>query len=338
MAEDAAHVANKYIEDAKLQSTVADIEDVEYQPDRTILTQLEQKKTLGILIEKPTKTSVSSFEIKRIRSYNVKVKSDKNSCYIRSACCMEDGTIILADLYNRKLKRLHCFNHTVTAYCDLPKKPSQVCMINNAQVAVTMPLKKEVHFISTERKMKTIKKINTDFECYGLAYTNNNLYISDGDTSVYVYTLSGRKLNKFSKDPSGQKLFADIYSLAVSKDATRIYVADYENGLIVLDHNGQVITSFNDERLKGASCCYFTEAGSVLVSGFESNNVLQFTCDGELVGEIIKGDSGKMGNLSVLMEEGINGKGEILSVCCNQQWTMMCINRSTSDNIEVYDI
>ncbi|XP_060608515.1 uncharacterized protein LOC132760543 [Ruditapes philippinarum] len=299
MGEDAANVATNYMEHAKIKSTV---EDIEFQLDRTILTQLEQKKTIGTISEKPTKTADNLFQIKGNQSYNVKVKSDKDSCNIRSACCMEDGTIILAD-DNKKLKRLDSYNYTVTDYCDLPGYPHQVRMINNTQVALTIPLKQEVHFISLEKNMKTTNKINTDFQCLGLAYANNNLYISD-ETSVYMYTLSGGKLNQFSKDQSGHKLFSSIFSIAVSKDATRIYVADYNNGLIVLDNNGQVITLFNDKQLKKPNCCYLTEAGSVLVSGVASNNVLQFTRDGELTGEVIKVDS---------------LKEEIRSVSCNQK-------------------
>jgi sugar lactone lactonase YvrE len=133
-----------------------------------------------------------------------------------------------------------------------------------------------------------------------------------------MYTLSGRKLKQFSKDQSRHKLFTIINSLAVSNDATRIYIADHDNGLIVLDNNGQVITSFYDKQLLGANCCYLTEAGSVLVSGEDSNNVLQFTRDGELIGEIIKADSRKQ---------------VIASVCCNQQMTKMYISRRTDDKI-----
>ncbi|XP_060600984.1 uncharacterized protein LOC132754385 [Ruditapes philippinarum] len=230
MGEHAVNVANKYIKHAKIKST---IENIEFQPDRTILTQLEQKKTLGTLSEQSTKTADNLFlltqleqkktlgtlseqhtktadnlfQIKGNQSYYVKVKSDNNSCDIMSACCMEDGTIILADFSNNKLKRLHSYNYTVTDYCDLPDWPYQVCMINNTQVAVTVPSKKKVHFISLERNMKTTNKINTDFDCFRLAYANNNLYISDSSSTVYMYTLSGRKIRKFSKDQSGHKLF-----------------------------------------------------------------------------------------------------------------------------------
>jgi hypothetical protein len=135
--------------------------------------------------------------------------------------------------------------------------------------------------------------------------------------------MSGRKLKQFSTDQSGQKMFSFINSLAVSKDATMIYVADNNKGLIVLDNNGQIITTFNGKQLEGAICCHLTEAGSVLVSGALSNNMLQFTSDGELIGEVIKADSEKQ---------------EINSVCCNQQMSKMCISRAREDNIEVFDI
>ncbi|XP_060566011.1 uncharacterized protein LOC132725043 isoform X1 [Ruditapes philippinarum] len=320
MAEDAANVANNYMKHAKMKSTV---EDIEFLPDSTILTQLDQMKTLCTLTEKHTKKSVNLFHSKGNKSYNVKVESDNRICNITSVCCMEDGTIILGDGNNRKLIRLHSYNYTVTDFCDLPGFTHQVCMINNTQVAITVPSNKEVHFISLSGKMKTTNKIKTDFECYCFAYANNNLYISDFATLLYMYTLSGRKLKQYNYEKSEDNLFYDIHSIAVSQDATRIYVADFYKGLIVLDHNGHVITSFNGEQLKGASCCYLTEAGSVLVSGQNSNNVLQFTCDGELIGEVIKAKSGKQ---------------NITSVSCNQRMTKMCISRQGSDNIEVYDI
>jgi hypothetical protein len=171
--------------------------------------------------------------------------------------------------------------------------------------------------------MKTTNKIITDFNCFGLAYANDCLYISDEGTSLYIYTVTGRKLKQFSTDQSGQKHFFNILSLAVSEDATRINVSDVDKGLIVLDNNGQIVTTFNGEQVQWAIYCHLTEAGSVLVSGYESNNVLQFTSDGEVIGEVILADI---------------EKPKIRSVCCNQQMSKMCISRDGEDSIEIYDI
>ncbi|XP_060572265.1 uncharacterized protein LOC132730374 [Ruditapes philippinarum] len=319
MGENAENVANKFIEDTKVNKTVSDIE---FHSDRNLLEQLKQNKTIGMLTEKTTKTAENSLQITGGQSYCVKVKSDEQTCDIYSACYMENGTIILADYNNKKLKRLKSHNYTITDCYNLPGEPFQICKINETQVAVTFNSKQEVHFISIDRQMKTTNKIKTGFICRGIAYANNHLYISD-NLSVYIYTMSGRKLKQFSIDQSGQELFSDINSLAVSKDATRIYVTDFDKGLIVLDNNGQIVTTFNGKQLQTANNCHHTEAGSVLVSGYISNNVLQFTSDGELIGEDIKAASGKRG---------------MQSVCCNQQMSKMCISRGDKDNIEVYDI
>jgi hypothetical protein len=93
MADDAANVANKYMEDTKMKSAV---EELDFKHDRTILTQLEQIIALGSQTEDPTKMACSLFRIRGDKSYCVKVKSDTEDCYISSACCLEDGPIILA--------------------------------------------------------------------------------------------------------------------------------------------------------------------------------------------------------------------------------------------------
>jgi hypothetical protein len=275
-----------------------------------------------MLTEKTTKND-KLLEITGGHSYCVKLESDENECSIISACYMKNGTIIQADNKNRKLKRLDSHNYIITDWYNLPGQPWQICKINETQVAVTLPFQQEIYFISVDRQMKTTNKIETGFNCYGFAYAKNHLYISD-ETSVFIYTMTGRRLKQFSTDQSGQKLFSDINSIAVSKNAARIYVADDLKGLIVLDNNGQIVTRYNSKLLQMASYCNLTEAGSVLVSGHDSNNVLQFTSDGELKGEVIKADSRK--------------PAATLSVCCNQQMSKMCISRDGEDNIEVYDI
>ena len=308
MAEEAAHVATKCIEDHK---THVQLVNIGFNPAKAIITQLKERKNLGILN--------NLLNIKGEKSYCIKTESDKKTCYITSACYMEDGTVILADTNNRKLKWLDSVNYTVKDYYDLPGDPWQVCSITNSQVAVTLP-SEGIQFISLERPMKLTNKIKTDFICYGLASASNNLYISDTET-VYIYTLSGSKVRQFSNNASRPDLFSEIRFLAVSADASRIFVADDSKGLIVLDNNGQVVSTFSGEKLQRACCCCcVTESGSVLVSGFNDNDVLQFTHNGELMGEVV------------------NDKEGVWAVCCNQQMSRMCISLFGRDNILVYDI
>ncbi|XP_053381378.1 uncharacterized protein LOC123556212 [Mercenaria mercenaria] len=264
----------------------------------------------------------SLLQVKGSTKYVVKVQSDNMRCDIVSACTLEDGTIILSDYNNSKLKRLHSSSYTVIDYCDLQWRPWQVCSIDKQQAAVCLRDKKEVQFISLSSKMALTNKIKIGFACYGLSYADGNLYIS-GDTSVYIYSVSGRKLKQFSKDQSGQNLFSDTCSLAVSEDGSKIYVDDFKNGVIILDNNGAVVGRFNDSQLRGAYDCCLTGRGSLLVCGNFSDNVLQFGLNGNLIGEVVKFDDTSASHQAI---------------CCNQQISKMIIGRDCDDNVEVYDL
>jgi hypothetical protein len=299
----------------KDSTTKGELMDIEFQPYNEICLQLKQKGSLGKcmaaadeLLQTHTKTS-----------YSVEEKSDPSFCDIISVCCTDDGVIIVADQNNRRLKRLDKNTFTVTDYYELHGRPYQVSSIRQGQLAVTVRPRK-VQYVSLERQMKTEMHITTDFDCYGLAYANHNLYITDKNTSVYVYTLSGLKLKQYRME---RQVFLDIVSLAVNPYTSRIYVSDYDNGLIELDQKGQVVRTFDDEQLHGTSCCVPLETDGLLVSGCDSKNVLQITSNGVLVAEVVRACKEKRG---------------ILAICCNKQISKMFVCRTLKNKIDVYDI
>ncbi|XP_053405631.1 uncharacterized protein LOC128558999 [Mercenaria mercenaria] len=328
-AETAASKAAKFVQETKLQTS---FKDVDFNADDKISSFLAEINVLGKITERMSvdaeykgTVAVSKEEallqVKGYKEYSVKVQSDIKTCYIVSECTLEDGTIILSDNNNDKLKRLDSSTYSVIDYYDLPDCPWQVCSTNKQEVAVCLPANKEVHFISTGNRMTATNKITIDFGCYCLACANGNLYISDYGTSVYIYSLSGRKLKQFSIDESGQELFSDINSLPVSKDGSKIFVTDMDKGLIILDNSGEVVGRFNGSELAGALHSYLTGRGSLLVLGRNSNNVLQFRLDGKLIGEVVKFDD----------------KSWHSAICCNQQMSKMIIGRY-GDRIKVYDL
>ncbi|XP_053402973.1 uncharacterized protein LOC128558139 [Mercenaria mercenaria] len=298
----------KVIEEIKVQTPS---QNIDLTADPRISSLLEEINVLGTA-DIPKEDS---------RKYYVKVQSDKTECDIVSACTLDDGTILLSDNGNNRLKRLDSSIFTVRDYCDLPGQPWQVCAINKQQAAVCLPDKKEVRFISLTNRMNLTNNITTDFVCNGLAYADGNLYISDSNTSVYIYTVSGKLLEQFTKDQSGQNLFYDISSISVSVDGSRIYVADWKNGLIVLDNSGRVVRRFNDSHF-GACDSYITGRGSLLMCGQSSNNVLQFEQNGELIGEVVRSDGRHF---------------HPQAICCNQQMSKMVIGWN-KDEIDVFDL
>lgn len=268
-----------------------------------------------------------SLQVTGSKKYCVNVSSDQDTCDIVSACTLEDGTIVLSDFNNNKLKHVEGSEFTVTDYCDLSATPWQVCPTSKQEVAVCLMRKQAVQFVSTGSKMAETKKIKTDFDCYGLAYADGNLYISDWYTSVYVYSVSGSKLQELSRDQSGMELFSSIISLAVNTTGTKIYVFDRNVGLTVLDNNGQVVGLLNDTQFKRGCGCYLSETDKLLIRGRDSFNMLHFGPKGELIREVVISES--------------NDKSTSLSyqsVCCTKKMSKMIVTSEVNDDIVVYDI
>jgi hypothetical protein len=255
----------------------------------------------------------SLLHVKGSKKYNVKVKSDKDTCDIVSACTLDDGTIILSDFGNKKLKRVDPSSLIVRDCCDVPENPHQVCVISNTEVAVCCSRSQLIQFVSVGSTMKKARQIDTDYYCYGLAYADRKLFVSEYD-SVYVYTVSGDKLQQF--------VLGDISRsrLAVSSDNLNIYVASNNKGLIILDSNGSSIGGFNGPELDGAYDVCLHNSGHVLVCGHDSKNILQFSPDGKLIGEVLKSDK------------------RCTAVYCDKNNSKLFVGFKWDNEIEVYDI
>ncbi|XP_053373516.1 E3 ubiquitin-protein ligase Midline-1-like [Mercenaria mercenaria] len=308
--------------------------DIEFEKDQILSKLLNEMTTLGKVTqrdvrkiqptpdsEKLQKDSKTLFQIKNKNKYNVKVSSDRGPCYIFSACALEDGTVVLADHINQKLKHVESSNYIVTDSCDLSDFPRQVCVINNQEVAVSCDTA-GVKCVSLQPKMTVTRQIKPGHRCFGLAHVDGHLYISDIE-SVYEYTTTGTKLHQFTKNQSGQPLFDNIYSIAVSGDGGKIYIADRNYGLISMDRTGKVLGTFNGPEVSSPEDALVTDNGSVLVCGYSSKNIVQFEPDCEMVGDVLKSNSNEK---------------SYTSICFNSFSSKLIVGRYRTDEIEVYEL
>ena len=256
------------------------------------------------------------------RFFGLKVPSDKHTCDFVSACFIDDRCIILADKGNKNVKWLDTFSRgTIKNWCDLSDYPSQVCVVNEQKVAVTLPFSREVKLISLERGMRVTNKVKLDIMCRGIAFANRNYYISDMMGYIHIYALNGRKEGVIDVRQSIEEWDSNTNHLAVNNDASRIYIANGKQGLKVVDKTGKVVGMFNGPLLRNAQSCCLTGAGNVLVSGANSNNVVQLTSEGELIGEVVKSSE---------------GSGGVYAVSCNEEMSKLCISRYSDDDLTLY--
>ncbi|XP_045206786.2 uncharacterized protein LOC123559031 [Mercenaria mercenaria] len=287
-----------------------------FQRNQQLLSNLMQETRLGKINQQHALYKLSGKKV-----YNIKHESDTDTCKIYSACMIADGSVILADNNNKKLKHLDASSYKVNDVCDLPNFPWQICSVEKHDVAVSCY--QNIQFVSVDGKMKKTRLLETDHNCCGIGYKNDHLYVTDYRTTVFVYNMTGTKLKQISKDQSGQHLFKNIFSLAVSKNGKRIYVTDSTHGLVVLDQDGKLLGKYDSPQVKGACGLFEMDGRNVLVCGYPSNNIIQFAPNGEVEGEVLPSD-GK--------------KGGCRAICFDRRHSRLIVGHFSRDEIEIYDV
>lgn len=113
--------------------------------------------------------------------YEIRIPTDDTDleCDITGCCVMLDGAIILADSSNANLKKLN-ETYKVTASCNLPDPPCDVCAISDNEVAVAIPKKKIIQFVSVAHELKLGSFLSVGYNCMCVDYSKalDRLYIT----------------------------------------------------------------------------------------------------------------------------------------------------------------
>lgn len=174
--------------------------------------------------------------------YDVTVPTDKRECDINGSCVMPDGTLMLTDWNNTNIKYLNK-EFQVTQTCDLPGIPWAVCCSGTKEVAVTLHFLQRIQFVSlSASNMILADSFKVKNKCQGVFCVDNRIFVScggggllEGSGQVYVYTRDGNVLETFKIDRLGNHLFSCPQHLTVTKDMSRLYVADQNFGLLAID-------------------------------------------------------------------------------------------------------
>ncbi|XP_045196934.2 uncharacterized protein LOC123551800 [Mercenaria mercenaria] len=247
-----------------------------FQPDVTIKNFLNQFKTLGKISITSTKLKLKTtvYTKRAENEINVKLTKDKSDCCIYGFCFTSDGSLLLTDFNNNKLKYVDISTATVMDHLDLCAKPHAVCQVSDNEAAVSL-VNKTIQFVSLGYKMATTRQLKLNHRCFGLAYKNGRMFISDFSSTVYIYGMTGTMLNKITADRSGNEIFSCSRHISLSANIDRVYIADEENGLITLDTQGNYVSTFTDPDgvLPWAICT--DGKGNIFVCG--SSNIVQIS-------------------------------------------------------------
>ncbi|XP_053375843.1 uncharacterized protein LOC123535216 [Mercenaria mercenaria] len=275
---------------------------------------------VNTVTENERQTAQRIYKAKSKKEINIKMQNDRDTCYISDVCQLQDGTIILADCDNRKIKRLD-MNYNIKDHCDLGDYPTGICCTGQNEVAVKMDNSK-VQFISVGSSLSKLREITVaDRCCWGMAYCAGELWISTG-SGVNVYSTSGTLLKTISKDINGQNIFkSTTQHMAVSGET--VIVTDNSDGAVYLGRDCTVQRELRDKRLVNTLGVSVSSDGTVFQSGLHSNNIVMFDKNGKCLGELVAKDAG----LKYPIALHYDSKRNCLIVTC-----------ANSENVIIFDI
>ncbi|XP_060584159.1 uncharacterized protein LOC132740298 [Ruditapes philippinarum] len=249
-----------------------------------------------------------TYKVRSQKEENIRMKNDKDDPYICDVCQLPDGTIILADHYNKRIKRLDV-NYNIKDCFDLGSYTTGICCTGNTEVAVKLNNNK-VRFISVGSILSKVRDISVTSGGYrGMAYCAGELWVS-AERGVNVYSMTGTILNSIGSDVNGQRIFTSIQQMTVSRE--NVCVADPSDGVVCLTRDGTVKRKLRDKRLADTRGVCVSNDGTVFISGCGSNNIMMFDSEGKCLGELVSKDSGLVSPLSLLFDD----KRNCLVVAC----------------------
>lgn len=244
---------------------------------------------------KPLHTQADQNLVKEVADFCARFSEDGQECWFTGACFLPDGRIVLADRTNRKLK-LFTKEYEPLAELLLSSKPWDVTVINDKQVAVSLPAECKIQFVSiTESMLRLARTMSSDEPCFGLYFANDKILTVtyDGDpVNLRILSLTGEELAFVCVDDDGLPLFSKPIYVTSNSDVSVIYVSDERQGCVVtLTESGELNFTTNTIDIGHAAGLVVDKVGNVYVCDNSSNCVHQITNDGERDNVIVSGSA-----------------------------------------------
>ncbi|KAL3887965.1 hypothetical protein ACJMK2_000350 [Sinanodonta woodiana] len=203
------------------------------------------------------------------------------------------GHLILAEKSNHILQLLDSAYNPITSY-EAKNYIFDVCVVDdNDEVAVTMPFKKRVQFLSvTNGKITTTRTITTRFECYGVASARKGNIVITGECNLGgkpYWSLVNHEGKESCHLIDCESLGSWTY-VAVDSSFTRVYITVHmAHSLHCFDMSGKQKFVYHPDSLRGPRGVTKDKYDNVYVAGYGSNNIHQLTPDGVAIQIISNG-------------------------------------------------
>jgi hypothetical protein len=286
-----AEKAIKDMEGKLLKLSSNDIKEFNFQSNDVITNLFKTEKSLGTLTQKTLKTECQSVQIQSRQSSHegeicVKTPKDKEKCYITGMTLLTPDLLIITDYNNKAVKMVDTSSQSVSDQLQLVGEPSDITTVTSTELAVTLPIKHTIQFISiSSNKLIKMHTVKVDGKCHGISCYQGKLVVSFSDpTKLQTFDMTGTIMTTID----GKKNFKVPYYITCNRSS--IYISDCHMKTVTrLNWQGDVFGSYSGISFPmGMS---LSDDGTVFVCDWGRNVIEEISGDcstGELVLQDLK--------------------------------------------------
>lgn len=246
---------------------------VEFIPDQTSLTYLDEVKMLGELrIETGADEGISSWGV----------------------TCTSHEDIIVTDCKNKRIQKFSKSGELVD-HIQLDDEPRDITNCGAGDDVAVPLIGRLIIFIATRKALALIRKTKTERQYDGISYSVRESYLVVScmrERCVDLIQLDGEILRSFMTDSEGY-LFDQPRYISATVDGT-IVVSDIgQNCVKCIDQSGQTVFCYsgqNDMRNPQGVCV--DKIGNVFVADNSNDRILLLTSNGQFQRHVLVKDSG----------------------------------------------
>jgi hypothetical protein len=216
---------------------------------------------------------------------------------------------------------------SVESVCDFQEGPVGVCCISNVEAAVTYNQKYvDIVSIGREKTEVKLKRIYFPHSCYSITCSNRKIIVTgnlNGIENMYIYDLGLNHLKTVRGDSQGKYFFRYIDRVAVNDTGNKTFVTDWDNGVVILDGNENYTNTITEQHVQGNSGICTDRRGNIFLCGGISNNVVQISQEGNMIG-VILGE--------------LDGIEQPQSVCFDASNNTLFVSLFESDVVKVFEL
>ena len=195
-------------------------------------------------------------EVQTSSQVDTESPEDIHTPQITGCDIMQDGSIIVCDKTNKKVKLLDR-SFKLKRCSSLQTDPYDVSVVNEKECIITLPEAKALQFMCVLPRLVSDHVIQLDKMCWGVHVAGKEIYITAHDATrsdtgeVRVLDRYGRLIRRIAMKQDGSYMFTLPYYLTVSPSSRNIYVSDYGSSSVwCLTSDGGMMYYYKNPKLK----------------------------------------------------------------------------------------